>query len=91
MATIRQIRNLERNFGGPTKSGWLPPEAASPKVQRTVLNLRIDVEKDGYYLVSESSHPHFSGGDTWHRTPEEALHQAELEFKVKPSDWEIVT
>jgi hypothetical protein len=49
--------------------------------------LRILDEKDGFFLVSESSHLHFSGGDTWHPTLEEAMAQAEHQFGVKPSEW----
>jgi hypothetical protein len=28
-----------------------------------------------------------SGTDTWHRTLEDALHQAKFEFNIEPSEW----
>jgi len=28
--------------------------------------------------------------DTWHATLEDALHQAEFEFTVRPEEWEIL-
>jgi len=39
----------------------------------------------GFYLMyyPESGH----GTDTWHTTLEDALHQAEFEFRVTPSEW----
>jgi hypothetical protein len=88
MRIAKQILRLRFSFGGPDEAGWLPPGAAAPKQQETTLSLRIEQGTDGFYLISESTHPDFGGGDTWHETLEDALHQAEIEFGVKASDWE---
>jgi hypothetical protein len=87
MPIIKEIRGLKRSFGGPSQAGWLPSEATVPQTAETIIDLQILEEKDGFFLVSESSHVHFSGGDTWHPTLEEAMAQAEHEFGVKPSEW----
>ena len=87
MPIVREIRGLKRPFGGPAQGGWLPPEAAAPQAPETTIDLQILEEKDGFFLVSESSHVHFRGGDTWHSTLEEAMAQAEHQFGVKPSEW----
>ncbi len=29
--------------------------------------------------------------DTWHQTLEDAMHQAEFEFRVKPDEWEALS
>jgi hypothetical protein len=87
MPVVREIRGLKRSFGGPAEAGWLPPGAAVPQAAETTIDLKIHQEKDGFFLVSESSHVHFSGGDTWHPTLDEAMAQAEHQFGVKPSEW----
>jgi hypothetical protein len=78
---------LKRSFAGPAEAGWLAPGAAVPQAAETTIDLKILQEKDGFFLVSESSHVHFSGVDTWHPTLDEAMAQAEHEFGVKPSEW----
>jgi hypothetical protein len=87
MPIVREIRGLKRSFGAPAQTGWLPFEAMAPQAAENTIDLRILDEKDGFFLVSESSHLHFSGGDTWHPTLEEAMAQAEHQFGVKPSEW----
>ena len=87
MPVVREIRGLKRYFGGPDQPGWLPLEAAAPHAAETLLHLQIREEKEGFFLVSESSHPHLGGGDTWHKTLEDAIAQAEFEFGVKASEW----
>jgi hypothetical protein len=47
---------------------------------------RVQFEGDGgFYLmyVPESG----TGTDTWHQSIDDALHQAEWEFDVKPGEW----
>ncbi|MGA2167616.1 MAG: hypothetical protein ABSG62_05350 [Terracidiphilus sp.] len=39
----------------------------------------------GYYLLHLCEDG--QGTDTWHATLDDALHQAEYEFEVKPEDW----
>lgn len=91
MKVIRQIKGLHFSFGGPAESGWLPAGASPPKQQETVLDLSIEEGDGGFSLVSESSHPHFRGGDSWHNTLADALAQAESQFGVKASDWKSFT
>ena len=40
---------------------------------------------DGYYLLYYPEKG--SGTDTWHKSVEDAMHQAEFEFNVSASDW----
>ena len=87
MPIVREIRGLKRSFGGPNQAGWLAPEAVPPYAQETTINLQIEQNDDGFFLISESSHPHFSSGDTWHKTLDDAVAQAEFQFGVKPSEW----
>jgi hypothetical protein len=42
----------------------------------------------GYYLFHLCADG--SGTDTWHESLEDALHQAEWEFEVKPDEWEDI-
>ncbi len=91
MAIIKKRNGLEITFGGPEEAGWLPPKAAPPPSERTVLDLSIDESLDGFYLISESSNPKFRGGDSWHKTMREALEQARFEFGVSPDEWEDIT
>jgi hypothetical protein len=84
---VREIRGLKRVFGGPDQAGWLPPEAAAPHAKEATIDLEIIQNDDGFFLVSESSHPHFGGGDTWHQTLDDAIAQAELQFGVQRSEW----
>jgi len=72
---------------GPAQAGWLPPEATAPQAGEITIDLQIFEEKDGFFLVSESSHVHFRKGDTWNSTLEEAMAQAEYQFGVKLSEW----
>jgi hypothetical protein len=88
MPIIREIRGVKRSFGGPDQASWLPSGAAPPRAEETSIDLHILQTEEGFFLVSESSHPHFAGGDTWHQTLEDAMTQAELEFAVKPSEWQ---
>jgi len=42
-------------------------------------------EDSGFYLLYYPETGH--GTDTWHQSLEDAMHQAEFEFKVKPDEW----
>jgi hypothetical protein len=42
-------------------------------------------EDSGYYLLHLCEDGH--GTDTWHESIDEAFHQAEYEFEVKPEEW----
>jgi hypothetical protein len=78
---------LKRRFGEPDQGAWLPPEAAAPHAEEITIDLQIAHNDDSFFLISESSHPHFSSSDTWHKTLEDAIAQAEFQFGVKPSEW----
>jgi hypothetical protein len=43
---------------------------------------------EGYYLFHLCGDG--LGTDTWHESLEDALHQAEWEFEVKPNEWEDI-
>jgi hypothetical protein len=80
MPIVREIPGLKRSFGGRAQAEWLAPGAAVLQAAGTTIDLKILQEKDGFSLVSESSHVHFSGGDTWHPTLEDMMAQAEHQF-----------
>jgi hypothetical protein len=42
----------------------------------------------GYYLMHVCEYE--LGTDTWHETLDDALHQAEWEFEVRPKEWSEV-
>jgi hypothetical protein len=88
MPIIREIRGLKRSFGGPDQAGWLPPEATASRAEETTIDLYIRETDEGFFLVSESTNPNFSGGDTWHQALDDAMAQAESSFSVKPSEWQ---
>ena len=41
--------------------------------------------ESGFYLMHCCENG--QGADTWHETLDDALHQAEYEFEVKPEEW----
>jgi hypothetical protein len=51
----------------------------------TALEIVRFPEDDGYYLLYQTADG--TGTDTWHKTLEDAMHQAAFEFNVKESDW----
>jgi len=76
-------------FGGPD-SGWRPQGAAPYPSQSKALTLEIRSSSEGYFLLSIPNDGSLAG-DTWHRTVEEALSQAELQFGVASSSWQEVS
>lgn len=89
---IKQILGWKVSFGGEEHSGWLPPEAATPKptpVEMVELNLRIEKMSDGegYYLIWED-HSGSYCGDTWHQTVDDAVEAAKLYFEIDAGKWE---
>ena len=66
-ATLFQIKNVGRTFGGPN-SGWLPEGAAAPPIEHAILDLQIAESDEGYFLISESNNPKIRGGDSWHKS-----------------------
>jgi hypothetical protein len=89
MATLMRAR--ARIIAGGPGSGWRPAGAADYQCQGVSVELELRSEEDGFYVVSTSDSPLLPGGDTWHATKEEALHQAEFECGVKRDDWTNAT
>jgi hypothetical protein len=51
--------------------------------------IEISIGEDGVSLVRFDQNGSFCG-DTWHQTIEQAMDQAEYEFKVSRDDWQRV-
>lgn len=70
-------------------SGWLPNNAAAPKPETASVDLRIEEAKNGkgFFLISKSDNARLPGGDTWHKTLEEAFEQARNQFGVDKTGW----
>jgi hypothetical protein len=70
---------------GVEHSGWLPPGAAEPeRTQARYVNVWIAYERDAYYLfTADGEH----GFDSWHRTLEDAMAQAQFAYGVAPEEW----
>jgi hypothetical protein len=50
------------------------------------LEIAHDPDSKGFFLFHLCADG--QGTDTWHASLEDALHQAEFEFEVKPHEWE---
>ena len=77
------------NLGSPN-SGWRPQGAAPYPTESLVLTLEIRSSEDGFFLISI---PEDGGapGDTWHRSVEEAMSQAEAQFGVSSAAWQEIS
>ena len=63
--------------------------AGKPMVQPSELRIIRHHHEPGYYLLyCDSDGKDMT--DTWHEREEDALAQAEFEFRVTPSDWTII-
>ena len=85
--TIKEHCGLSIRFGGPDEAGWLPPNASIPREENVVIDLRITESECGFFLVTESNHPHFRGGDSWYSSLQEAMEAAEQQFGVGSDKW----
>jgi hypothetical protein len=66
-------------------SGWLPRGAAEPHpTQARYVNVWIAFERDAYYLFTADGEHVF---DSWHRTLEDAIVQAQFSYGVAPEEW----
>jgi hypothetical protein len=52
------------------------------------LEIAHDPDSKGFYLFHICADG--QGTDTWHESLQDALHQAEFEFAVKPDEWEDI-
>jgi hypothetical protein len=74
---------------GWSDSGWRPNGAAPYSTNEQKLLLEIRSSADGYFLIStpEDGGP---SADTWHRSVEEAMSQAEFQFGIPVTAWQEV-
>jgi len=93
---VRKLRSVRIDFGGERHTGWLPDGAATPPQSPTdtvLLDLEIVQLGPVDYLLQwrPASGELLAGppcqGDTWHRSLQDALHQAELDFGITPDRW----
>ena len=86
--TMRPLKRARctMTFGGPG-SGWRPTGSAPYRHETQSLTLEICHSEEGYFLVSTPDNDDAPQGDTWHRSLEDALSQAQTEFGVAPADW----
>jgi hypothetical protein len=92
MRILKQILGKPIQFGGNEHSGWLPPNATLPQptpIENAILDIRILETKGGFILEWESRNTNLSN-DTWHKTIDDAENQAEYQFGIKPSEWEVL-
>jgi hypothetical protein len=65
--------------------GWLPSGAAQPqRTQARYVDVWIAHERDAYYLFTADGEHVF---DSWHRTLEDAMAQAQVEYGIGPEEW----
>ena len=88
-AAVRRATGQVRHYVGPVarQDGTLGGALMSPAV-------RVEIEEDqtgtgNFFLLRYGLKDEFAG-DTWHQTLDEAKEQAEFEFGVAKSDWEVV-
>jgi hypothetical protein len=89
MRTVKQVTNREVLFGGEEHSGWLPPNAPTPRptpIRHAILDIRILSDSSGYILEWASQNTD-DIGDTWHETIQDAEQQAETLFGVQANEW----
>lgn len=85
---IRKVTLGDRHLcPGRTKHTLVDANGARPFPPFTslVITRCLLPDDSGYYL--EHLCADGLGTDTWHQTLEEAMHQAEWEFGVQPSEW----
>jgi hypothetical protein len=90
-SVVKRIRSLPFQFGGEEHSGWLPPGAAVPlptPVQNVLLDIEIQFDGAGGYLLCYAARDHAISGDTWHETLTDAQSAAADMFDVDESEWE---
>lgn len=71
----------------------LPPEVAGHEDSRVELPAAafvvLDTSSEGVFLYRYDSEGRFAG-DTWHKSVEEAKHQAAYEYSVSDGDWRVM-
>lgn len=94
---LKKVENWPFTFGGVQHSGWLPPNAATPKptpVEHVFLNVSIERVDGGYLLVWSDARADDAGdpesqqnGDTWHQTIADAESAAADAFGITSEEW----
>ena len=93
MKILRQVLGKQIEFGGEEHTGWLPLKSAVPRampVERALIDVRI-LETEGGVILARESKDDGQSNDSWHATLEDAQHQAQDQFGIKASEWEVVS
>jgi hypothetical protein len=86
MVTIKKVTLKEHHLSpGRTQHSLSDSDGVRPFPPFTSLAITRYGEDPGYYLMHICDEN--LGTDTWHETLEDALHQAEWEFDVRPEEW----
>jgi hypothetical protein len=73
---------------GVDHSGWLPSGASEPqRTEARTVNVWIAHEGDAYYLLTADGDHIF---DSWHRTFEDAIAQAHVQYGIGTEEWQAV-
>ncbi len=90
MPIVKKLVGRRIRLGGQPHSGWLPKGAAmpppTPEVVITV-DFVIVQEGPGSYFLESSVRSGDYGGDSWHSSLDDALHQAEFEYGITKDEW----
>ena len=86
LTTIKKVKLSDHRLNpGRTKHTLSDSEGTRPFPVFSELAIAHSTGQEGYYLLYMCEDG--SGTDTWHLSPEDALHQAEWEFEVLPGEW----
>ena len=94
---LKKVEAWPFAFGGEEPSGWLPPEAATPRptpIEHELLDVEIE-SVDGGFLLRWAARPSPTCrelrppkmGDTWHETVEDAEVAAREAFGIEHGHW----
>lgn len=92
MKILKQILGKPVQFGGEEHSGWLPSNVSLPQptpIENAILDIKI-LETEGGFILEWVSRNTTHSNDSWHKTIEDAEHDAEYQFGIKPSEWEAL-
>ncbi len=93
MKILKQVLGKQIQFGGEEHHGWLPPNASLPPptaIENAFLDIKI-LETDGGFILEWISNNKNYSNDTWHEKIEDAESQAEYQFGIKSSEWELLS
>jgi hypothetical protein len=73
------------DLGSRDHSGWLPVGAAiPPRTSANDADVWIEENPDGFFLFAGDAQV---ATDTWHKTLEDAVSQAEFQFGIAQNEW----